>query len=88
MQHEEDPVSGTTVRIKQETREVLRELERQTGERTPELLARAVDQFRRSLILAETNAAYSALRASEADHAELEDERAEWDETLADGLDD
>jgi hypothetical protein len=81
-------VAGTTVRIKQETREALRELERQTGERTPELLARAVDQFRRSLILAETNVAYGALRASGADRADLEEERAEWDETLVDGLDD
>ena len=81
-------MSGTTVRITQETHEVLRELERKTGERTPELLARAVDQFRRSLILAETNAAYGALPASQGGSAELENERADWVETLADGLDD
>lgn len=76
---------GTTVRIREETREVLRELEDQTGERTPELLARAVDQFRRSLILAETNVAYGRLRAE--NDGELDAELREWDAVLADGLD-
>lgn len=73
------------VRIREETRATLRELERATGERTPELLARAVDQFRRSLILAETNVAYEALRHDEAAWQELTAERAEWEPTLADG---
>lgn len=77
---------GTTVRIREETREALRELEHQTGEGTQELLARAVDQFRRSLILAETNAAYGRMKANPDD--EFAAELAEWDGTLADGLDD
>lgn len=76
---------GATVRIREETRDALRELEDQTGERTTDLLARAVDQFRRSLILAETNAAYSRLAAESDDHAR---ELAELDGTLADGLED
>ena len=75
-------MAGTTVRIREETREALRELEAQTGERTTDLLARAVDQFRRSLILAQTNAAYGRLGAGAAD------ELAELDGTLADGLED
>jgi hypothetical protein len=77
----------TTVRIREETREVLRELERQTGQGPQDLLARAVDQFRRSLILAETNIAYGALRADPDAWAEVEAERAEWEATLADGTD-
>jgi hypothetical protein len=79
---------ATTVRIKRETREALRELEQQTGCRTPELLHRAVDQFRRSLILAETNVAYSALRADDEGWREELREREAWDTALADGLDD
>lgn len=79
---------GTTVRIKEETREKLRELQRRTGQGPQELLARAVDQFRRSLILAETNVAYGALRADEAAWAEVEGERAEWEGALADGVED
>ena len=74
---------GTTIRIREDTREALRELEHQTGEGTQELLSRAVDQFRRSLILAETNIAYARLRASGDD-----DDLREWDATVADGLGD
>lgn len=79
---------GTTVRIRKETRETLRELERETGWRTSELLDRAVEQFRRSMILDLTNAAYGALRADPGSWTELQAERDEWDGTLADGLED
>ena len=75
---------GTTVRIREETRRALRELEEQTGERATELLARAVDQLRRDLILAETNAAYARPNGDEDLARELDD----WDGTLADGLED
>jgi hypothetical protein len=78
---------ATTVRIREETDEALRDLERRTGLRRAELLARAIDQFRRSLVLAETNVAYAALRQDEAQWAEVEEERREWEGTLADGLD-
>ena len=78
-------MAGTTVRIRDETRAALRELEEQTGERTQDLLARAVDQFRRSLILAETNVAYARIRAEASD--EFDAEIREWDVVLADGLD-
>jgi hypothetical protein len=78
-------MAGTTVRIREETRDALRELEQQTGQGLQELLARAVDQFRRSLILAETDVAYGRLRST-ADTSPG-DELGEWDETLQDGLD-
>ena len=72
---------GTTIRIREETREALRQIERQTGEGTQELLSRAVEQLRRSLILDESNAAYGRIRA-----AGEEDDTREWEATLADGL--
>jgi hypothetical protein len=75
---------GTTVRIREDTRAALRELEHQTGQRQQDLLARAVDQYRRSLVIADTNVAYARLRGEAND---LDDEMAEWDATLADGLD-
>lgn len=77
-------MTNTTVRIRRETREALRELERRTGKGTQELLEHAVDQFRRSLILAETSAAYARLAAAE--RVEHESELDEWEETLADGI--
>jgi hypothetical protein len=75
--------SGTTVRIRKETRDTLRELEAHTGERTPDLLARAVDQFYRSLLIAETNCGYAELRAQEGSAEELD----VLEGSLADGLD-
>jgi hypothetical protein len=77
---------STTVRISRETRETLRELERETGYRSSELLARAVEQYRRSVILGLTNTAYGALRADPDSWEELQAERDEWEATLADGL--
>ena len=80
-------MAGTTVRIREETRETLRVLEQETGERTPELLDRAVDQFYRSLLIAETNCGYAQLRSTalsaDADLEELD----VLEGSLADGLD-
>ena len=76
----------TTVRIREETHETLRDLKQQTGESTPDILARAVDQFYRSILIAETNIGYAELCK---DSAAWEDDRAElaaWDKTLADGI--
>lgn len=75
--------ASTTVRIREETRRTLRDLERETGEKTPDLLARAVDQLYRSILIAETNCGYAALRES----GEQLDELDILEESLADGLD-
>ena len=77
----------TTVRIRKETHETLRHLREQTGEAMPDLVARAVDQFYRSLLIAETNIGYAELRGT-ADGDELKAELDLWDTTAADGLDD
>ena len=74
---------GTTVRIREDTHETLQELKRQTGEPMPDLVARAVDQFYRSLLIAETNRGYAALRESDEDIEELD----VLEGSLADGLD-
>jgi hypothetical protein len=63
----------------------LRELERETGCRTTELLARAIEQYRRSVILGLTNTAYRALRA-DSDRWAAARRTRQWDATLADGL--
>lgn len=78
-------MANPTVRVPEQTREVLRDLSRQTGEPISELVARAVERLRREHFLEETNKAFSNLREDpEAWQAEL-DERAEWDTTLQDG---
>lgn len=77
---------STTVRISQETREALRELAEQMGEPMHKVLARAVEAYRRQYILEISNAAYAALRADPEAWREEQQERQEWDSTLADGL--
>ena len=77
---------NTTVRVKEETRAALRELANQTNQSMQDVLARAVELYRRERILEETNAAYAALRADPQLWQEEQQERAAWDATLADGL--
>jgi mRNA interferase MazF len=52
------------------------------------VLEHALEQYRRQQLLEATNAAYAALQADAGTWADLEHERREWDQTLADGLED
>lgn len=80
-------MAGTTVRIKEESRAVLEELAREMNEQMQEVLAKALDAYRRQRIIELTNAAYAAMRENpELWQSELEERRA-WEATLADGLD-
>jgi len=80
-------MSTTTVRIRENSRSQLREIELLTGQGPTDVLARAIDSFRRSIILAETDIAYGALRAG-VQHGDADAELSAWDETLGDGLED
>ncbi len=74
------------VRVDESTHRILRELAQQEQKTMPEILARAVESYRRRRFLEEANAAYSILRNdAEAWREELE-ERDSWSATLADGL--
>jgi len=79
-------MATTTVRISKEARESLRKLSKQTGRKLHELLDEAVEHYRRELLLKEANAAFAALRADKEAWAAEEEERAAWDNTLADSL--
>jgi hypothetical protein len=50
------------------------------------ILEHALEQYRRQQLLAATNAAYATLQTDAASWAEVERERSDWDQTLADGL--
>lgn len=79
-------MASTTVRISREARESLQKLSERTGRKLQDLLDEAVERYRRELFLKEANAAFAALRADKAAWAEEEEERAAWEGTLADGL--
>ena len=81
-------MASETVRIKPATHEALRELAAATGQSMPEVLDEAVESLRRARLLDETNRAYTGLRSDpKAWQAELA-ERAAWEATLGDDLED
>lgn len=78
-------MAQTTVRITEETREQLRLLARESHESIQQILAKAVETYRRQRILEVTNAAYAAWKADPDQWAKERDERALWETALADG---
>ncbi len=80
-------MAGTTVRISAATQAALRELARDCNESMQEVLAQAVEAYRRERMLRQSNEAYSRLRADPRAWQDLEEERAAWDSALAGGLD-
>ena len=76
----------TTIRVSSRTHETVQRLAQADGVAMQEILEWAVEAYRRQHILHETNAAYAAIRANQADWQQLEGERQEWDATLGDGL--
>jgi len=79
---------ATTVRVSEQTHQMLQELSRGRGQSMTEILAEAVERLRDEDLLRRTNAAYAALREDPEAWEELMRERAEWDATLGDGLED
>ena len=76
----------TTIRVSRRTRDRLQHLAEQYGSSMQAVLEEAVELYQGQRLLEATNAAYAALRADPAAWRELQDERAEWDATLNDGL--
>jgi hypothetical protein len=76
----------TTVRVTAKTHQHLRELASETNESIQDIVAKAVEAYRRKWFIDQTNAAYAALRADPVAWAEIEAERAILDGALADGL--
>jgi hypothetical protein len=81
-------MGSTTVRIKIETREALRQLAQESDEPMQEVLARAVEAYRRQRFLERTNEAFAALRADPIAWQTEVEERAIYDGALMDGLED
>lgn len=79
-------MNTTTIRVSAETHDTLRNLAQAVGVPMQEILAQAVEQYRRQRLLAATNAAYAALRTDPAAWQQAKEEQAVWDVTLADGL--
>ncbi len=79
-------MSTTTIRVSEKTRTIVHDLAVSAGVPMTAIVERAVELYRRQQILEQANAAYAALRADPEAWAEVQAERALWDATLADGL--
>ncbi len=80
-------MSTPTVRISEASHRLLKELAEQTGQTMLEVLAQALDAYRRKVFFEQLNAGYAELRADPEAWAEHLAERRLWDATLMDGLD-
>ena len=79
-------MASATVKIDADTYAKLRETAAETGEAMIEVLAKAVEAYRRQTFLEALNGDFAALRADPEAWKEELTERAAWDNTLADGL--
>jgi len=81
-------MASTTVRISVKAKETLQRLAARTGQKMQTVLDEAVEAYRRQRFLEEANAAFAALRADKEAWAAEQEERAAWDITISDGLED
>lgn len=79
--------SHTTVRIDPAAHRTLQALRRQTGATTPEILGRALEEYRRRHFLEGLAEDFAALRMDTTISANERAESALWDATATDGLD-
>lgn len=83
-----DREPSLTVRVDRETQRKAKALAHDMGRPMKDVIADAVERYRRSWVIEETNRAYGALRADPEAWAEVEAERQAWDSTVTDGLED
>jgi hypothetical protein len=79
-------MSSVTVKVNSETYAKLKEAVAETGEAMIDVLAKAVEAYRRRAFLEGVNADFAALRGNRQAWAEEQSERAAWDATLGDDL--
>jgi hypothetical protein len=79
-------MAGVTVKIDAETYAKLKQTAAATGESMVEVLAKAIEIYRRQTFLEGLNTDFAALRSDRRAWAEEQSERAAWDDTVADDL--
>ena len=80
-------MDSTTVRVNKQTHRAIQSLATQHQLSQGEVVAQAVEEFRRQYLLKQTAKAYGTLRADGQAWQEEQEEREAWDATLVDGID-
>jgi predicted transcriptional regulator len=78
-------MSSLTVRLDKDSHRTLGDLARNTGKTMQDVLAEAIEQYRRAQFLESANRAYAALRKRPKDWEHELQERRAWDRSLMDG---
>lgn len=76
----------TTVRISRRTRDIIQELAQSSGQSMQDIMEEAIAAYQGRQLLEATNAAYATFKDNPEAWLELQEERADWDATLDDGL--
>jgi len=76
----------TVVRVSSATKRILNEMASAEGRPMTEVIAEAVEQYRRRSMLEAINESFARLESDEGARADMERDLAPWDATLADGL--
>jgi predicted DNA-binding protein len=82
------PQNTSTVRITNGTREILEEIAAREGRPKSAVLAEAVERYRRERFFRSIDDGYAKLKGDERAWKEELEERALWERTLTDGLED
>ena len=77
---------SVTVRISPETRETVQRIARESNESMQSIIAKAVEEYKRYLLIERTNEAFAALRLQPKRWAEELEERHLWNAILNDDL--
>lgn len=76
---------ATQARISPETHSKVVRIAAETGKTQQEVIDLAVGRYEREMFLEQMNEGFARLRANPDAWQEVENEREEWDDTLADG---
>ncbi len=76
----------TTIRVSQETYDIVKSIARRKNEKIRNVLEEAVKDYTKKQFFKDLNIAYAKLKSNPKAWAEEEAEREEWDATLQDGL--
>jgi predicted transcriptional regulator len=79
-------MATTTIRVSLQTRKTVQTLAQATGVSMQQVIDQALELYRRQQLLLETNRAYARLRKDEEAWDAFTHELAQWDKTLADGI--
>ncbi|MFH1150191.1 MAG: toxin-antitoxin system protein [Actinomycetota bacterium] len=77
---------STTIRVTGRTKKTIEELAASTGASQIEIVAEAVEKYRRKRMIQELCDSFARLRENPAEWEDYQREVREWDSTLMDGL--